>query len=193
MLTMKTLVRRTDMERHRRERSHPVIAKVTRSSIMIDDNGIFALMYGKAVDLKTHKEKGRKAKGPYLLMAKLYYSDSANNSNPKTFIWCDCADFTFRCEVSLAMRGSSAVINSNGRMPHVTNPQGIPHLCKHCLAFLKKCVAHRKTMSTPLHKQMTLARNDRALIAALKKPRHSRPNVKRMFPDYFSNMQGTRF
>jgi hypothetical protein len=156
---------------------------------MLDERGLFNLYYGKAVDLKTHREQAH-PKGPYLQLAKLYYNDDGNIQNPKSFVWCDCDDFKYRCEVALALRGSSAVINSNGALPNITNPTAIPHMCKHLLAFLELCVKRNKVTTHPSSKEPKMAKNDRALIDSLRRPRVNKVSIKRMFPEH--GMRGTR-
>jgi len=47
------------------------------------------------------------------------------------WVWCSCPYFLFFLEVALTRRKSSAVVNSNGRLPIVRNPRLIPYLCKH--------------------------------------------------------------
>jgi len=54
------------------------------------------------------------------------------------WVHCDCEWFKFFCEVALAKRNSSAVINSNGKPPKETNPREWPYICKHLVAVLPK-------------------------------------------------------
>ena len=193
MLRLKTVIQRTPIDVIRRKRKHPVIAKVTRAHMMLDDSGMFVLMHGKAVDLHTHRES-KKSRGPYLQLAKLYYNDNGTTNNPKTFVWCDCSDFTFRCEVALSLHCSSAVINSNGALPHHTNPTGAPRLCKHSIAFMEKAYKQFQQRDDFPEGKPKQSKSDRDLIEQLKKPRNTRPNIKRMFPDFFRGlMPGTRF
>lgn len=49
------------------------------------------------------------------------------------WVHCDCEYFLYYLEVSLAARGSSNVITSNGNFPKVRNPRMRPYLCKHLL------------------------------------------------------------
>lgn len=193
MIRLKTMLQRTPTDVLHRKRSHPVIAKVTRTHLLMDDSGLFVLFTGKAVDLQSNREQ-TKPKGPYLLLAKMYYGVDGNTTNPRTFIWCDCSDFTFRCEVALALHGSSAVINSNGALPNSTNPTGIPRVCKHSLAFLEKALVIFQNKTDSPDGKPKVSKSDRDLIEQLKKPRNTKANIKRMFPDYFSGiMPGTRF
>lgn len=197
MLRLRTLLTRTDMARHERKRKHPVIAKVTKSSLVMDESGLYLLFQGKAVDLFTNKDHNSRAKhGPYYMLAKLYYpEDQKKMHNPKCFIWCSCHDFTYRCEVALAIRGSSVIVNSNSALPHQTNPNSIPYVCKHALAFLEKCVAIANKGKPEDHARTpTVVQSDRALIEAMRKPRKNPVNLKRMFRNYFNSVgiQGMR-
>ena len=54
---------------------------------------------------------------------------------------CDCGNFLYTWEVALARRGAADIVYSNGRWPKVTNPQGVPGVCKH----LYRLFAHLKT------------------------------------------------
>lgn len=197
MLRLRTMITRTDMSRHDRKRKHPVIAKITKSTLAMDESGLFLMFQGKAVDLHSNKDHNSSAThGPYYMLAKLYYNDDqVKMHNPKCFIHCNCADFTYRCEVALAIRGSSVIVNSNGALPHHTNPNSVPHVCKHALAFLEKCVSNANKSKPDDHARKPEAvRSDRALIESLHKTRKNPVNLKRMFRNYFnsSGMQGIR-
>lgn len=140
MLRLKQILTRTPIVVHRR--SKRCIAKVTDADIYMDDAGVFRFLQGSVVDPPA-PGPWKTSRGPYRCLCKLYFSEIAP-SNPKVFIWCDCEWFTYNCETSLAIRGSSAIINSNGSLPKVTNPTGKPQVCKHCLAFLRKAVDRRR-------------------------------------------------
>lgn len=197
MLRLKTLLFRTSKDRHDRKRKHPVISKINKASLAMDGSGLFVLFTGKSVDLKSHRERLR-GRGPYAMLAKLYFDDEDGKKmqNPKCFIHCSCDDFKFRSEVALAIRGSSAIVYSNGMMPKITNPNSVPHVCKHSLAFLEKCVAYlARNKDIPASKTPKAIKSDRELIESLHKPRTSAPDVRRMFRNYFANhsITGTRF
>ena len=64
------------------------------------------------------------------------------NTNTKVWVWCSCKYFLYNCEVALAHKGSSSVIQSNGQRPRFTNPKLEPRVCKH--AFLLFALAMRK-------------------------------------------------
>lgn len=74
------------------------------------------------------------------------------NTKTKVWCWCSCPYFKYNCEVALAHRGSSAVVQSNGQRPRFTNPEMKPRVCKHvyllfALAFrtdLKRQHAEKK-------------------------------------------------
>lgn|ERR1035437_699941 len=196
MLRMKTLLLRTPRSRFDRKRRNPVIAKVTKSVLAIDEGGLFLLMHGKSADVLHVKERHSPV---HLVLSKLYFDEDELGkktfNNPKTFIFCDCQDFTFRCEVALAIRGSSAVINSNGALPKFTNPSAIPQLCSHALAFLEKCLIEAK-QHRPVDesKKPVVVRSDRQIIEGLKRPTAKHPNMHRMFQQYYNDtgISGTR-
>jgi len=54
------------------------------------------------------------------------------------WVHCSCEWFTFFCEVALANRRSSDIINSNGKPPVETNPRQWPYVCKHIIAAIDK-------------------------------------------------------
>lgn len=53
------------------------------------------------------------------------------SSKTKVWCWCSCPYFKYHCEVALASKGSSAVVQSNGQRPRFTNPEMKPLVCKH--------------------------------------------------------------
>ena len=58
------------------------------------------------------------------------------NVNTRCWAWCSCPYFLYNCEVALASKGSSVVVQSNGQRPRFTNPNEDGRLCKHVvLAF----------------------------------------------------------
>lgn len=65
-----------------------------------------------------------RAYGPRLVTAKLWVS-------------CDCPFFLYHAEVANTRKGSSDIIYSNGASPKITNPGGIPHLCKHAISAIR--------------------------------------------------------
>lgn len=57
--------------------------------------------------------------------------------NTQVWCWCSCPYFKYHCEVALARKGSSSVVQSNGQRPRFTNPRMEPRCCKHVyLAFV---------------------------------------------------------
>ena len=57
-----------------------------------------------------------------------------------TRVWvsCSCEYNLYHCEVANAEEDSSSIKYSNGKGPNTTNPQHLAHLCKHCIAALRK-------------------------------------------------------
>lgn len=51
----------------------------------------------------------------------------------RNYVWvtCSCEYFRYHCEVALERRKSSDIIESNGRLPRITNKRMVSHLCKH--------------------------------------------------------------
>ena len=140
MLRVKSIINRTPVAVHRR--SKRCMSKITKADILMDDAGVFKFLQGSTVDPPAHGP-WKNSRGPYRTLCKLYFDEKQPN-NPRIFIWCDCEWFTYNCEVSLAIRGSSAIINSNGALPKMTNPNGRPQVCKHCLAFLRKSLDRKR-------------------------------------------------
>lgn len=64
------------------------------------------------------------------------------NQNTRVWVWCSCPYFKYHCEVALASKGSSSVVQSNGQRPRFTNPRLSPYVCKH--AYLLFALAMRK-------------------------------------------------
>lgn len=64
------------------------------------------------------------------------------NTNTRVWCWCSCPYFKYHCEVALASKGSSSVIQSNGQRPRFTNPRLEPRVCKH--VYLVVALAMRK-------------------------------------------------
>lgn len=54
--------------------------------------------------------------------------------------YCQCDYFTYTCEVALAKRGASQIINSNGDAPDIRNPKKVPTACKHLYKVLETVV-----------------------------------------------------
>ena len=64
------------------------------------------------------------------------------NVNTRVWCWCSCPYFKYHCEVALARKGSSSVVQSNGQRPRFTNPRLEPRVCKH--VYLLFALAMRK-------------------------------------------------
>ena len=65
------------------------------------------------------------------------------NPNTRVWCWCDCPYFKYNCEVALASKGSSAVIQSNGQRPRHTNPRLEPRVCKHVILVFAMAMRKR--------------------------------------------------
>lgn len=196
MIRVKTLLTRTDKIRHDRKKKHPVIAKINKATLAMDESGLFMLLTGRSADLLTHKTLHGSRRKVYGVLAKLYFDDDGKTiKNPRCFCHCGCDDFKFRSEVALAIRGSSVIVNSNGAFPKITNPTARPQLCKHMLAFLEKCMNYvnknKNIKTSGISKDV---KSDRELVDALRSERKSPPNLKRMFHNYFgqSRISATR-
>ncbi len=181
MLRAKTLFSRTPDAVHRRSRR--CTSKVTDADIYMDDAGVFRFVQGLALDPPA-PGPWPQSRGPYRVICKLYFDENDAN-NPKTFVWCDCDWFKYNCETALAIRGSSAIINSNGALPKNTNPTSRPQVCKHCLCFLKKALSRKrftKLDGKKAKKNFDLAK---ALSATDSKNTLSSRSLKLKFPKVF--------
>lgn len=56
------------------------------------------------------------------------------SKNRKTWVHCSCPYFTYYLEYALHFYKASAIVNSNGMYPVITNPAMRPYLCKHAYA-----------------------------------------------------------
>jgi hypothetical protein len=63
-----------------------------------------------------------------------------------TPVWCACSCpyFKYHCEVALAKRGSSAIIQSDGQRPRFTNSTLSPRICKHAYLVFMLALRRRK-------------------------------------------------
>jgi hypothetical protein len=96
-----------------------------------DDKGEAKVFVGT---LKTNLP----GKKPRHVTIKMYGSRTANGRMRKgtrhpCWVHCDCEYFLYYLEVSVAARGSSNVLTSNGAFPKIRNPRMRPYLCKHLL------------------------------------------------------------
>ncbi len=180
MVKLKQILRATPMKIHRN--SARCVARITSAEVFLDDNGAFKFMQGHVVDPPA-PGPWPGSRGPYTVIAKLYMSETKEAvENPKVFIWCDCEYFKFHCETSLAIRGSSAIINSNGALPKVTNPGGRPQVCKHCLAFLRKAQMRKQFLTSKTNQAQKDARLSTALSKATPPPKTNQFKLKSKFP-----------
>lgn len=179
MIRLKKMLESTSMVIHRR--GSRCLARIKSAEIYVDENGSYKFLQGNVVDPPA-PGPWPSSRGPYTVLAKLYMDeDKSKISNPKTFVWCDCEYFKFNCETALALRGSSAIINSNGALPKITNPNGVPGLCKHCIAFLRRC-RERKMFLTP--KNPVSVKDEKTAIELAKAvpPPVQKSNIREKFP-----------
>jgi hypothetical protein len=66
------------------------------------------------------------------------------NVNTRCWCWCSCPYFKFNCEVALASKGSSVVVQSNGQRPRFTNPTEDPRVCKHVMMAFSIALRRRQ-------------------------------------------------
>lgn len=66
------------------------------------------------------------------------------NPSSRVWCWCSCPYFKYNCEVALAFRGSSAVVQSNGQRPRFTNPKLDSRICKHVYLGFALAMRRRK-------------------------------------------------
>lgn len=76
--------------------------------------------------------------GPRRVTIKAYGDPRKNIFQRSTWVTCSCPWFLFFCEYALAKRGSSDIINSNGKPPIITNPRQWPYICKHVIAITQR-------------------------------------------------------
>lgn len=140
MVTLLTAVSKTPKNIHKNSQScRPKIKSATMNA---DGFGVFKLLKGMCIDPTTTKT-------PYPQVVKVYTDKKGKvANNPRVFCWCGCDWFKYNCEVALAIRGSSAIISSNGNLPKITNPRGRPQVCKHLLAYLKAVVRNKEKLDT---------------------------------------------
>jgi hypothetical protein len=56
---------------------------------------------------------------------------------------CNCAYFTYTCEVALHKKGAADIIHSNGEDPDDKNPAYKPSPCKHLYVVLQQIIQSR--------------------------------------------------
>jgi hypothetical protein len=140
--------------------------------------------------LKT-QEPGKKQRHATI---KLYGSRKAGGAmrkGPKHPCWvhCDCEYFLYYLEVSIAARGSSNVITSNGNFPKIRNPRMRPYLCKHLLEAARHAPkskpkdARRPTDITDIEIEEMVALMQPFLPGEPRKPaKKMAPTAKRKLP-----------
>lgn len=70
------------------------------------------------------------------------------NTTTHVWCWCSCPYFKYHCEVALAKKGSSSVVQSNGQRPRHTNPRLEPRVCKHTI-YAFALAMRRRQPNTP--------------------------------------------
>lgn len=140
MVNLKVVVQKTPVKIHRN--ALPCRARISSATMNADGFGVYHLFKGRVIDPTTTRT-------PYPQIVKMYTDRRGNiPENPKIFCWCGCAWFKYNCEVALAIRGSSAIISTNGALPKITNPTSRPQVCKHMLTFLKSCWKAKERIDT---------------------------------------------
>ena len=140
MVNLKVVVQKTPVKIHRN--SLRCRARITSATMNADGFGVYHVFKGRVIDPTTTRT-------PYPQIIKMYTDRRGNiPDNPKIFCWCGCAWFKYNCEVALAIRGSSAIISTNGALPKLTNPTSRPQVCKHMLTFLKACWKAKERIDT---------------------------------------------
>lgn len=182
MLRLKQLLTRTPNKVHRR--SMRCAAKIESADIYMDDAGVFRFFQGWVVDPPA-PGPWKTSRGPYRALCKMYFDETGSDLNPRVFVWCDCEWFKYNCETVLAIRGSSAIINSNGALPKITNPMGRPQVCKHTLAFLRKCVVRKRFATLRPDKKPMTFNLMRALNNLDARNNTSSKSLKMKFPKVF--------
>jgi hypothetical protein len=153
MIHLATILHRTPGNIHRNSRN--CRAKITSSVVNSDAGGEHFLIKGLAIDPTTTKTN-------YRQLAKVYLAKDGNvPSNPRVFVWCGCPWFKYFCEVALAIRGSSYIINANGALPKITNPTARPQTCKHSLTFLRKIMSNTGALRSQTVTATVAVRNGR--------------------------------
>lgn len=140
MVNLKVIVQKTPVKIHRN--ALPCRARISSATMNADGFGVYHLFKGRVIDPTTTRT-------PYPQLVKIYTDRrGVIPDNPKIFCWCGCAWFKYNCEVALAIRGSSAIISTNGALPKITNPTSRPQVCKHMLTFLKACWKAKERIDT---------------------------------------------
>lgn len=78
-----------------------------------------------------------------------------------TWITCTCENLLFWDEVALTIKGSSSILHSNGKLPHITNPKLLPMACKHVTAVLWKSLQDgrvRRIITALMQKEKTASK-----------------------------------
>jgi hypothetical protein len=143
MLKLVQILRLTPSKIH--TNSLGVHVQVLQSTIEDDDDGKGAI---KSVICKTRANDGNR-----ITLLKFHkWHDKAREIDLPVWMHCSCPYFLFYAEVALTMKGSSTILNSNGKMPKIKNPRTVPWCCKHIAAAYKfaikaKAIDNRRSAS----------------------------------------------
>lgn len=98
----------------------------------------------KTFEIRIYYPKTASAKDQYIPLefrkGKYIGPQKAPEITQNNYVWlsCNCEYFLYHCEVADTFLDSSTMLHSNGAWPFTTNPNGIPHLCKHLIAAINK-------------------------------------------------------
>lgn len=79
---------------------------------------------------------------PRTVEARVY----GNSPDAKVWVTCNCEYFLYHCEVADEKKDSTDIFHSNGKKPRVTNPNMVPHICKHIAAMFLRNVTELKKL-----------------------------------------------
>ena len=147
MLYLSTLIRNCPAKIIRNARKVKLSGK-PKAFIARDEKGEFKQLLAvtrdkdgpRQVEIRIYMPKGKKIRG----------KGTRTGPSNKCWVTCSCPYWRYHCEVSVAARGSSNVLISNGQFPKIRNPRMKPYLCKHLLWAAKlamKIPAERKSVS----------------------------------------------
>lgn len=86
----------------------------------------------------------------------------------RVWCWCSCPYFKYHCEVALASKGSSSVIQSNGQRPRFTNPRLEPRVCKHVYLLFALAMRRKVKDNTPKRRKRKRKAPSKSVIAKVK-------------------------
>jgi len=128
------------------DRSRNASVRIYKSFLDVDEEG----EHKKVICLVTANDGIRK------VIFKFYDINITNLVHSRVWLHCSCPYFLYYVEVALTARGSSSVINSNGKYPKIRNPSLVPYACKHVYASVRhaiKAPAERPDISESIDEQ----------------------------------------